>query len=304
MGDKHSGTPRPEPAKSNTDSRTPSPVEPVTKSRTSSLFRSPPVATEKRALPEGRSRFAVPEDETQDEFGVDTRHTSIDSTPMSPDGISTRIESDDDIPPSVNSARDRQSRELEPIAENEQEDVSPTRSRYTTTDDFDSRFHWPPMGDENQTSGADQTTPRTLHQPNVRPKANSASPITPEAANSRRVSAHSSSNGSKAAEYARPLSALSARSRTPSVISNRSGTPTLRRSDRSLSGDLRAANRRGEAQARDAKFDEPNMTSPASDKTVRRMPSYDPLKGSGRDRRLDMSDAPSYVSLCYGWSAS
>lgn len=83
-------------------------------------------------------------------------------------------------------------------------------------------------------------------------------------------------------EHLRPLSASS----------QRSGTPPLRRVDRSLSGDLRAASRLGEAKSRDAK---PSLQANIGVPVAAAPPNIDRVNDKGNTRGVNMDNV--YVSL-------
>jgi hypothetical protein len=108
------------------------------------------------------------------------------------------------------------------------------------------------------------------------------------------VSQRSMSNISKlrSPDQERPLSSASNRS-----------TQSLRRVDRSASGDLRAVARLGEASAQDAKNTEPNLTgiaaaagATAAIAGIAAASKYDPVRGAGKGRRASMA-AETFVSI-------
>jgi hypothetical protein len=87
-----------------------------------------------------------------------------------------------------------------------------------------------------------------------------------------------------------------------SSASNRS-TQSLRRIDRSASGDLRANARLGEVSARDASDMEPNLSdlalaagATAAIAGIAAASKYDPVRGAGKGRRASMV-AESFVSV-------
>ena len=86
-----------------------------------------------------------------------------------------------------------------------------------------------------------------------------------------------------------------------SSASNRS-THSLRRVDRSASGDLRAVARLGEASAQDARSAQPNLSgiaiaagATAAIAGIAAASKYDPVRGAGKGRRASMAE--SYVSI-------
>ncbi|OCK79949.1 hypothetical protein K432DRAFT_55460 [Lepidopterella palustris CBS 459.81] len=160
-----------------------------------------------------------------------------------------------------------------------------------TGDDFLARLSPPHVDEEHEMVGIDRSLSlsparRLRHDQRSPPitidptKRSASSPLSPTAFSDR-------SGGSvtrfKTPDHLRPLSAAS----------NRSATPPLRRVDRSLSGDLRAASRLGEVSARGAK-----TPSQQSDITIPGPSTYDPLKDKGKARAVDMADV--YVSCISG----
>ncbi|KAB8346092.1 hypothetical protein FH972_023140 [Carpinus fangiana] len=102
------------------------------------------------------------------------------------------------------------------------------------------------------------------------------------------------------AEISRSKSALSNRSMTPGMIDMTDGSPSLRRVERSVGSDLRGASKRDAALAAfsNDKTEGTRGVPPASSKPP--TPSYQPLKGAGKDRRQDMSEPGSNLE---GWGA-
>ncbi|KAK5743847.1 hypothetical protein LTR17_002470 [Elasticomyces elasticus] len=105
---------------------------------------------------------------------------------------------------------------------------SRSRSNPLSTDDLINRLSWPAVDDDNSTVNINRSLKRGTPRPTL-PEARSPSVV---------------SNASNASVGQRLMSPNDLRSFSRS--SNRSSTPTLRRIDRSLSGDLRAASRRGD----------------------------------------------------------
>ncbi|KAK5712601.1 hypothetical protein LTR17_017916 [Elasticomyces elasticus] len=103
-----------------------------------------------------------------------------------------------------------------------------SRSNPLSTDDLINRLSWPAVDDDNSTVNINRSLKRGTPRPTL-PEARSPSVV---------------SNVSNASVGQRLMSPNDLRSFSRS--SNRSSTPTLRRIDRSLSGDLRAASRRGD----------------------------------------------------------
>ncbi|KAK3709971.1 hypothetical protein LTR37_010590 [Vermiconidia calcicola] len=96
-----------------------------------------------------------------------------------------------------------------------------------STDESIDRMPWPAVDDDNGAMGIDRTVPQKHSQQT--------------SLEQRSPSVMSNRSNISANQFRSP-----AELRSLSRISNRSSTPTLRRIDRSLSGDLRAASRRGE----------------------------------------------------------
>ncbi|KAK3619320.1 hypothetical protein LTR22_026022, partial [Elasticomyces elasticus] len=105
-----------------------------------------------------------------------------------------------------------------------------SRSNPLSTDDLINRLSWPAVDDDNSTVNINRSLKRGTPRP--LPEARSPSVV---------------SNVSNASVGQRLMSPNDLRSFSRS--SNRSSTPTLRRIDRSLSGDLRAASRRGDTDS-------------------------------------------------------
>jgi len=113
-----------------------------------------------------------------------------------------------------------------------------------------------------------------------------SSPSTSEMANTRRQSSRSvisplPSPGYTQARY----------SPTASIMYNRSRsvTPSLRRTDRKLSGDLRVLSQQGEGS-------NVGTTTSTTSQNKRETSDYDPLRGSGNSRMSDVSQQ--HVSIC------
>jgi len=164
---------------------------------------------------------------------------------------------------------------------------------HVPSDDNYSRPSIPSSAHDRQMSGVESSLSRSPQQSSRTLQGSSVGPFVVENANNR--PARTPTNDFQQGNYVRPESATSTHSRPGSILRNRSDTPTLRRADRSLSGDLRAASKRGQAQANAAKTDQTNFA-------LERRECYDPLKGSGRDRRQDMSDVRVLVRAPYASS--
>jgi len=173
-----------------------------------------------------------------------------------------------------------------------QRHATPPDSGILSTDDFIARLSWPAVDEDNHSVDLDRVKSRNTD---------------------RHTSSHSNGSARVRDGEFRSTSGQSIRSggsinrfRTPdrdqiprpaSGVSNRSasgtGTPPLRRVDRRLSGDLRAANKRSEAKLLakqpDLGFDvDPHIPSSST---------YDPIKDKGKGRVRGMTDV--YVSYVF-----
>jgi hypothetical protein len=122
-------------------------------------------------------------------------------------------------------------------------------------------------------------------------------PIKQQMAEQRSASALSQRSMSNISKFRSP----DQEQRPLSSASNRS-TQSLRRVDRSASGDLRAVSRLGEASAQDAKETDPNLSSlalatgaAAAIAGIADASKYDPVRGTGKGRRASMA-AETFVS--------
>ena len=164
------------------------------------------------------------------------------------------------------------------------------RSAVLSTEDLMSRLSWPPVDEDQETVDLERRKSRERsgqsagRQQNESPRGGNLGADLQER---RAASGGSDGSNGSARRYITPDKDPF---RPGSVLSNRSsGTPPLRRVDRSLSGDLRAASKRNEARlAREAEFANVPSTS-----------SYDPATDKGKGRARDMADI--YVS--YLWIA-
>ena len=160
-----------------------------------------------------------------------------------------------------------------------EEDQSAERGkRLISTDDLISRLSWPSVDDKAETVDIERVKSRDSQQHSSDQAAN-ASALTPEVArnppvdrqspNDQCVEYRTNVNLSRRItperEFFRPGSGLSQRS---------SGTPPLRRVDRRVSGDLRAANRREESRlandrALNLTLDRPQLSTTRPDEPIR-----------------------------------
>ncbi|KAI9872576.1 MAG: hypothetical protein M1830_001457 [Pleopsidium flavum] len=152
-----------------------------------------------------------------------------------------------------------------------------------STDDFISRLSWPAVDEDSHSVDLERVLSRnTDRRPSSRHSNGSARVREGDhrSASGQSIRSGGSINRFKTPDrdhvLARPASGLGNRSAT--------ATPPLRRVDRSLSGDLRAANKRSEAKSlakqADLGFD-PNIPSSST---------YDPIKDKGKGIARDMTD--------------
>ncbi|TKA44464.1 hypothetical protein B0A54_05209 [Friedmanniomyces endolithicus] len=249
-------------------SRTPSrevaatPLESTTKNRASYLFSSPP-ANLHDVLDHAEVSTNDPRTATSDYFNSEQHATPIRETssrncddalsidPLSPRGAleiipeeynnGKRSKDDADIGGSANVKAIRRTETPQAIRSSKERALSPSRPTVTvptnttrasrnplSTDDLINRLSWPAVDDDNSTVNINRSLKRGTPKPSL-PEARSPSVV---------------SNVSNASRGQRIISPGDPRSFSRN--SNRSLTPTLRRIDRSLSGDLRAASRRGD----------------------------------------------------------
>ena len=82
---------------------------------------------------------------------------------------------------------------------------------------------------------------------------------------------------------------------SPDQPRSMSGTPPLRRTDRSVSRDLRAANKRESAKKQAKPYDDVSEREFLPDTAIASSSTYDPVKDKGKSRSQDMADV--YVSI-------
>ena len=169
-----------------------------------------------------------------------------------------------------------------PLAEHPAKDM-------ISTDDIISRLSWPAVEEEKHSVDLDRSRSRTAdRQASGRQSVVSASglPQKPADGEFRSFSGASIRSGESINAIIRtPPDA----GRSASGLGYRSsGTPPLRRVDRSVSGDLREANRKSQAKKR-AK---PSEAEPA--RAFASSSTYDPTKAKGKGKVRDMADV--YVS--------
>ena len=160
-----------------------------------------------------------------------------------------------------------------------------------STDDFIARLSWPAVDEDNHSVDLDRVKSRNTDRRASNQSNGSARVREGEI---RSTSGQSIRSGGSINRFRTPD--RDQITRPTSGVSNRSasgtGTPPLRRVDRRLSGDLRAANKRSEAKflakQPDLGFDvDPHIPSSST---------YDPIKDKGKGRVRGMTDV--YVSFC------
>ncbi|KAH0536322.1 hypothetical protein FGG08_006795 [Glutinoglossum americanum] len=225
--------------------------------------------------------------------------------------ISPEIPRDEDRPPPADPTDHNLTRSV-------QRPTSTRETKLISTEDLLARLSWPVVDENEHTVDIDRGASRGPGDKSPSRSSN-ISPITPDRplareANVRSPTGHSARSSTSIHRYKtpentrdkdndrqyrpssvlsnpiRPTSALS--DRAGSVLSNRSlglvgtprtppRTPPLRRVDRSVSGDLRAASKR--EQRKLASDPPPELFLPSSS-------TYDPLKDKGKGRARDMAD--------------
>ena len=165
-------------------------------------------------------------------------------------------------------------------------------------DDLATRLSWPPVDEDNHTVDLERSRSGNTNDPTDRQETWSAlagGPLKQHESERRSLSGASASASARSVGSVESINAII---RTPdqiirsaSGLSQRgSGTPPLRRSDRSVSGDLRVAHGKSEAKNVAKAYvaqAEPDISIPSSS-------TYDPIKDKGKTRVRDMADV--YVS--------
>ena len=170
--------------------------------------------------------------------------------------------------------------------------LGPSRQETISTDDMISRLPWPAVDEDQHSVELERSRSRTTdRQASRRPSVVSTSGMPPKVPESevRSFSGASIRSGESInaiirtpPDQVRSASGLSYRSGTGT------GTPPLRRVDRSLSGDLREANRKSDAKKRAKAEAEVPAIAIASSST------YDPTEDKGKTKVREMADV--YVS--------
>ena len=160
-------------------------------------------------------------------------------------------------------------------------------STMISTDELLSRMSWPAVDEDNHAVDLDRSISRNTsserrasgHQSNV--SLMSADPSRHHEGEKRSFSGASIRSGESIHAIIRSPNGLSTKS---------SSTPPLRRVDRSISGDLRGASKRGEARKLAKQAD-----AALESQTVASSSTYDPVIDKGKARIIPMTDV--YVSL-------
>ena len=169
-----------------------------------------------------------------------------------------------------------------------------------STDDVLARLSWPAVDEDKHSVDLERSRSRnTDRRPSSR--HSNVSALVSDGVK-QRESEHRSVSGAsiRSGESINAIIRTPEQFRSVSALSNRSGTPPLRRVDtRSVSGDLRAASKRGEA-AKPAESEaeaEPAPApapAPAFSLATPSSSTYDPVKDKGKSRVKEMADI--YVS--------
>ena len=166
-----------------------------------------------------------------------------------------------------------------------------------STDDVLARLSWPAVDEDKHSVDLERSRSRNTDR-RASSRHSNVSALVSDAVRPRETEHRSLSGAS-----IRSGDSINAIIRTPeqfhsaSGLSNRSGTPPLRRVDtRSVSGDLRAASKRGEAKdlAKPAEGEAEPEAAPALSLAIPSSSTYDPVKDKGKSRAKDMADV--YVS--------
>ena len=295
----------------------PSPITSTSKERNSYLFNSSPSTRDEHGNPRStRELPAQTGNELESTRSEQTVRPSLfggpiginsDSqpSPRSPlDSIGTEQRRLNTIPEqgaeeSPLARKQRGSRAAQDLTGPTDIESTETDKGFISTDELISRMSWPSVDDKEETVDIERVKSREVDRPTPSPAL--ARPHDPDR---RPPSAQSDqSRGSNRPlqtpdhDVFRPGSRVSNGSRgNDSFSGSGSGTPPLRRVDHSVSSDLRAASKRGQARLaneRPASTSNPNLAlqhdpRPSSS-------TYDPVKDKGKGRPRDMADV--YVSI-------
>ena len=175
-----------------------------------------------------------------------------------------------------------------------------TEKSLISTDDVLARLSWPAVDEDKHSVDLERSRSRnTDRRPSSR--HSNVSALVNDGVK-QRESEHRSLSGAsiRSGESINAIIRTPEQFRSASALSNQSGTPPLRRVDtRSVSGDLRAASKRGEAEnlAKPAESEAepaPAPTPPAFSLATPSSSTYDPVKDKGKSRVKEMADI--YVS--------
>ena len=161
---------------------------------------------------------------------------------------------------------------------------SPDDSGLTSSDDIFARLSWPAVDEETHSVDLDRSKSRNTNSDRRSSSRHSNVPILPIDV----VRQHDTDRRSVSGASVRSSESISAIIRTPEYHSP--GTPPLRRSDRSMSGDLRAASKRDQAK-KPTKLSETELDA---EPVVASSSTYDPTTDKGKTPITKMTDV--YVS--------
>ena len=318
--------------------REPSPVDSTTKDRSASLFGSSPSTRDDQQLhsrhrsidevtspmsTQPRSLFGGPAG-----ISSDRNQESLRSPPKTPIDFDTpnrpltTIEerSPEDLPRPKTSRHDsdagKPERPLKPARRSitphsasqhrlhSPNSDSPRRLGLISTDDLISRLSWPEVDEEQHAVDLERSLSRNTDKSRRSSSRQNRPPSLVIDPNKARDQSHRSASGASV----RSNESISAIIKSPPLSST--GTPPLRRIDRSLSSDLRAANRKeeprsepslGSVEADPEKHAKPGSTGRGLESQqlegVASSSTYDPAKDKGKGRIVKMADV--YVSLIF-----
>ena len=156
-----------------------------------------------------------------------------------------------------------------------------------STDKIIAGMSWPPVDDDNQSVDLDKITKQSRETSRNSSGQHDDPSILPikSKGGRRSLSGASAASGDSIRAYIQ----------SPDHPRSVSGTPPLRRSDRSISGDLRAANKRESAKKAAKPYEDSGEREFLPDAAIASSSTYDPVRDKGKSRSRDMADV--YVSL-------
>ena len=182
-----------------------------------------------------------------------------------------------------------QHRVRSPLGTSQLADVSTTAgiAGALSTDKIIAGMSWPSVDEDNHSVDLDKITKPSRETSRNSSGQHDDSTVLPikSKGGRRSLSGASAASGDSIRAYIR----------TPDNPRSTSGTPPLRRSDRSISGDLRAAAKRESLKKQAKPYDEIGEREFLPDTAIASSSTYDPVKEKGKGRSRDMADV--YVSL-------